>query len=159
MEATLTRDDMRHWVDEDTVDDEVLDDMIADVLATATTLAPCLDSDDLSDKHARAAIAIFRAAILRWVDSISGAVTQLTAGPFGQAIDTSVRRTGLLQPSEISQLQAICKAHQEIGARQAFTLSRLGGEAPNHAMTCSVYFGGDCSCGAILTLREPLWGY
>lgn len=157
-EATLTRESVRRFVTPEEVADDTLDEMIADVVAVARVAAPCLAGDDLSEDHARAAVAVMRDAVLRWVDSRSGAVTSVAAGPFAQAVDTTVRRSGHLQPSEIARLQEICRQHSTARRRQAFTLARLGDSGPRHTLICSVNFGGECSCGAVLSGGEPLWG-
>ena len=81
--------------------------MIADALAMAELVAPCITTDEFA--HAGAAKAILRAAILRWHDSGSGAVSQQVAGPFQQTLDTRTTRKSLFWPSEIDQLQNLCK--------------------------------------------------
>ena len=86
-------------------------------------------------------------AVKRWVEAGSGALSSQTAGPFGLQVDTRQRTGFNLWPSEITDLQAICKAPGE-GSRQAFSLDT----APTslvHQPWCDLNLGGTtCSCGA-----------
>ncbi len=159
-EALLTREAMRRFVTVEEIADDTLDDMIDDVSSTALALAPCLADDDLSEVHAKAAIAVLRGAVLRWVEYRTGEAVTTQAGPFSETVASPERRRGdLLWPTEIRQLQEICGRHQGESRRQAFTLSRFDGSAASsHPLICSVYYGGRCSCGVALTGDGPLWG-
>lgn len=96
--------------------------MIADAVAQAILVAPCLaDEGDLDANQKAAVTAVLRAAILRWNDSGSGAVFQQTAGPFSIMQDTRQVRRALFWPSEIEQLQAVC-AQVNGGSSGAFTI-------------------------------------
>ena len=53
-------------------------------------------------------------------------VVCVTAGPFGQTIDTRQRTGYNLWPSEISDLQAICKGLDATPSRQAFSVDTAG---------------------------------
>src|SRR4051794_39171076 len=87
--------------------------MIEDAEAMAILTAPCLSGLSVipAGETADAAVlrlskiagvkAILRAAILRWNEAGSGAVSAKTVGPFGQTIDTRVQRRSLFWPSEI----------------------------------------------------------
>lgn len=89
------------------IETEKAEAMIADAIAAATLNAPCLaDEASLTDQQKAAAKALLRAAVLRWNDAGTGAVTQQTAGPYQQSIDT--RRRNMFWPSEITDLQKIC---------------------------------------------------
>lgn len=131
--------------------------MIADAEAMAVLTAPCITDEAFSAAKKAAVKAILRAAILRWNDSGSGAVTSKTAGPFGQTIDTTRTRRALFWPSEIEQLQDMCS---ETGTSSAFAVDTVGlWGAIVHSQSCDLYFGGqDCSCGAVLTQGYPLYG-
>lgn len=93
--------------------------MVADALAMAKAVAPCILDDDFA--HPDAAKAIIRGAILRWFAADTGAVTTQQAGPYQQTIDSNTRRNGMYWPSEITQLQALCGT-----SAAAYSLS-LGG--------------------------------
>lgn len=128
--------------------------MIEDALAMAAMVAPCISSEDLTDSKAAAAKAIIRGAILRWHDSGSGAVSQQSAGPFQQTLDTRQPRRSLFWPSEIEQLEKLCRADDQGGA---WGYDTLGSGIIAHADVCSVNFGANyCSCGAVLA-GAPLW--
>lgn len=139
--------------------------MIDDATAMATKAAPCLaipagEEGALSLTDQAAAKAILRNAILRWNDSGTGAVSglQQTAGSFqvSQTLDTRSPRRGLLWPTEISDLQSICKDGAGSGAFEINTVPQ--DSAVVHALTCSIMFGATyCSCGAVLTARLPLY--
>lgn len=160
MVASLTRAAMRNHVSVEDVSDGALDDMIADVEAMAVTLAPCLQ-EELNEHHARAAVAVMRGAVLRWVEYYSGDTTFISAGPYSQSTTVPERKRGdLLWPSEISRLQEICRAHRGESERQAYTIERLAANGIRHTPYCDIYFNParGCSCGASLTGSEPLWG-
>ncbi|ADG96561.1 conserved hypothetical protein [Segniliparus rotundus DSM 44985] len=129
--------------------------MIADALAMARLVAPCVDKDDFP--FADAAKAVIRGAILRWEESGSGAISQQTAGPFGQTLDTRSPRRGMFLPSEIEQLQKMCRNASSSGAFSIDTAPNGGGVW--HDDACNLAFGASwCSCGANLTGDGPLWG-
>ena len=140
------------------VDDDKSQAMVADALAMAVLVAPCLNDDDFA--YAAAAKAIVRGAILRWVDAGSGALSQKseTRGPFteSETFDTRQVRRAMFWPSEIQQLQDLCKSGSETGA---FSVDTAGCGWANHADICSINFGASyCSCGAVLTnLAYPLY--
>lgn len=128
--------------------------MIADAQAMALAVAPCIA--DVGFEHIDAAKAILRAAILRWNAADTGAVATQTAGPFSVQLDTTTRRGGLFWPSEIEQLQRLCRDSSDDG--KAWSYDTVGGCGPQHADVCSVNFGATfCSCGANLTQGLPLW--
>ena len=129
--------------------------MIDDALAEARFIAPAIARDDF--EHADAAKAIIRGAILRWEESGSGAVSQQTAGPFGQTIDTRAPRRGMFLPSEIDLLKQMGRGSSRSGAFSIDTAPRGGGVW--HDDACNLAFGASwCSCGANLTGDGPLWG-
>lgn len=130
-----------------TIDEAKAEAMIADATAMAELVAPCLGDSELSDKKVAAAKAILRAAILRWHDSGSGALSQQAAGPFSQTMDTRQQRRSLFWPDEIEKLQQICRADSTDGG--AWSYDSLGWAGPQHADTCALNFGATyCSCGA-----------
>lgn len=139
-----------------TIDQAKAEAMIDDAEARATLVAPCILSGEFqADTGKMAAVkAILRAALLRWNDSGSGALTQQTAGPFNQSIDTRQGRKAMFWPSEIEDLQGLCST----SGAGAFDIDTVPGLGPCHAPACNIYFGrDDCSCGAALTGGEPLY--
>lgn len=158
MAVTLSVDAVRVLVDG--ADFEALELMCKDVLAVAVAVAPCLRRDELPDHITNAAQAILRNAVVRWAQADPSPAVQLSAGPFSQTIDTSQRKGGLLWPTEIKQLQDLCREVTQESERQAFMADQLP-SSPGmvHATTCDVWWAPSrCSCGAILTQRAPLWG-
>ncbi len=138
------------------IQEEKAGQMIADAVAMAAAVAPCITEDGF--EFAGAAEAIIRGAILRWNDSGSGAVTQVSAGPFSQSIDTRSGRKSLFWPSELNELQRLCAA----GSGSAFSIDTTppGQFRVLHSEMCSARFGGNfCDCGAVLNTASggPLW--
>lgn len=126
--------------------------MIEDALAMAERVAPCILEPTFP--YEAAAKAILRGAILRWHEAGTGAVQSQTAGPFGQTIDTRQQRRGMFWPSEIEQLQDLCKGPDTSGAFSVDTV----GLGIVHADTCALNFGATyCSCGADIA-GYPLYG-
>lgn len=124
--------------------------MIDDAMALAARVAPCITTAEFT--HEAAAKAILRGAVLRWNDSGTGAVTQQAAGPFSQTLDTRQTRRSMFWPSEISELQKLCRE----GSASAFTIDTVG-LGSVHADVCSINFGANyCSCGADIA-GFPLW--
>lgn len=116
MAELLTLDDLTPFAPD--IDPDKALAMIDDATALALRVAPCLSSDDF--EFADAAKAILRGAILRWNDSGSGALSQQGAGPFQVTYDTRQERRSLFWPSEIDQLQDLCRDGDLQGA--AFTI-------------------------------------
>ena len=99
--------------------------MIDDAIAVAARVAPCiLDADFAFDGAAKA---VLRGAILRWNDTGSGAFQQQSVGPFAMAVDTRQQRRGMFWPSEITQLQELCRDGDTQG--QAFTIDTTPADA------------------------------
>lgn len=96
--------------------------MIADALAMAARVAPCINDADFA--YPDAARAILRGAILRWHESGSGALQSQTAGPFGMQLDTRQQRRSMFWPSEITDLQALCGT-----SATSYTTSLAGSDA------------------------------
>lgn len=142
--VTITTDDLTPFA---TITPAKAEAMIADAMAIATLIAPCIATDDFA--HPDAAKAIIRGAVLRWNEAGSGALQQETAGPFSGTLDTRQIRRGMYWPSEITQLQDLCKDEQ---ISVAFSIDTLPAFATGHAEICSLNFGAQwCSCGAVLT--------
>ena len=98
-------------------------EMIADAEAMAASVAPCLSDVNvvLSDTQRSVVKAILRRAVLRWNEVGTGAVTQQSAGPFQQSLDTTRSAPkSLFWPSEIADLQAVCRDSDT--TRRAFSL-------------------------------------
>jgi len=97
--------------------------MIDDALALAARVAPCITDADFA--YPEAARAIIRGAILRWDEAGTGAMTQQSAGPFAQTLDTRQQRRGMFWPSEINDLTALCSS-----SSTSYTTSLAGPESP-----------------------------
>lgn len=116
--------------------------------ARASRVAPCLSATyppPSADQLAEAKL-ILVGAVIRWSKAGSGALQSQTALQFGVTYDTRQRGGYNLWPSEITQLQDICKSGTEGQAYSVDTVQSGGCHSP----ICSVYFGGTCSCGATL---------
>lgn len=149
----LTPDDLTAFA---VIDEPKAQAMIEDAMALAARVAPCITDEDFA--YAAAAKAILRGAVLRWHESGTGALTQKTenTGPFGHGVtyDTRQQRRGMFWPSEIEQLQELCRGPEASGA---FSIDTVGSSGIVHADICSINFGATyCSCGAILTQGLPL---
>ncbi|WP_082870749.1 hypothetical protein [Nocardia terpenica] len=118
MAIELTLEDLRPFAPDLAADKAAL--MIEDATATAESVAPCLVDMPTSDPRYRAAKAIIRGAVLRWADYGTGAVTQQSAGPYSQTIDTRPVRRAMFWPSEINDLVKLC--NQGRGKSKAFTI-------------------------------------
>ena len=157
--VTLTPADLAPFA---TIPEDQATAMIEDALAMAVLAAPCLSDGQLDPKYAAAAKAVIRGAILRWHEAGNGALTQRqqTAGPFSQneSYDTRSQRRGMFWPSEIAQLQDICRQAGDVTPNAAFSF-RLGGASSPHVPWCNLHFGATyCSCGADLTnYQYPLY--
>lgn len=114
--------------------------------ARASRVAPCLAATEepfpTEDQMAEARLVLI-GAVTRWSQAGSGSFQAKTVGPASITVDTRQRGGFNLWPSEITQLQDICKA----ASSKAFAIDTVscGGY---HSPICSVYFGGTCSCGA-----------
>lgn len=99
----------------DDVSSETVDDYIEDAWAKATAVVPIIEEDTWPPKPEKAdqIKAILRAIILRWHEAQSGAVTgrTQTAGPYAQGLqlDTRPKRGYTLMPSEVIDLQRVCR--------------------------------------------------
>ncbi|QFG09963.1 head-tail adaptor [Mycobacterium phage Antsirabe] len=150
---TLTPADLRNFV---TVTDAKAQDMIDDALGTAFIHAPCIFAEDFPAAKRKAAKAIVRGAIVRWAEAGSGAVTTQSSMSYSQTVDTRTPRRVMFMPSEVDGLKRLCRPDgEDRGA--AFAIDTLPTSTVEHAEICSIYFGGGCSCGAILTQRLPLY--
>lgn len=131
--------------------------MIDDATALAVLAAPCLDvsPSTLTQRQLDAVKAILRGAILRWVDSGTGALASQQAGPFGQTLDTRQPRWGMFTKAEAAQLRDVCGGVSPSGA---FSIDTVSCDYGLHADTCSLYFGAlYCSCGVDIA-GYPLFG-
>lgn len=152
MTTFLTVDDLAPFA---TLEVEKAEAMIADATAVALLAAPCLTNDELTETQLAAVKAVLRGAILRWNEAGTGALASQTAGPFSQTLDNRQQRRAMFWPSEIEQLQNICKVEGDGGA---FSIDSLPSCTAIHADICTLNFGGAyCSCGAVLTQLFPLY--
>lgn len=76
--------------------------------ARALRVAPCLADDGRDAARAEAKL-ILAGAVQRWAEAGAGGIQQVTAGPFGQTLDTRQRTGFNLWPSEIEVLQDLCQ--------------------------------------------------
>lgn len=128
--------------------------MIEDALALAARVAPCILTEEF--QFAGAARAILRGAILRWNEAGTGALQSERLEDYQYTTDTRYPASrGLFFPSEISQLQDLCRGEVDGGA---FAVGTIGVQRSMHADICSLNFGAlYCSCGAVLTMDLPLY--
>lgn len=121
---------------------------VTDGTITWTRIAPT------PDQLAEARL-ILVGAISRWSQAGAGSYSQQTAGPFSVSTDTRQRTGYNLWPSEISDLQALCKNADDNSAFSVDTVPDCWGV---HAETCSLAFGAlYCSCGVDIA-GEPIYG-
>jgi len=123
--------------------------------ARASRVAPCLAETDPAptDEQLAEAKLVLLGAVIRWSQAGAGALQSQQAGPFGFTLDTRQRGGFNLWPSEITQLQDICKKKDEDGKAFAIDTVPCGG---SHSPICSVYFGGICSCGLSIA-GQPIY--
>lgn len=152
MAVTITVEDLQ--VFEPDLDRKKAEILIKDGLALAARIAPCINDEDF--QFAGAAEAIIRSAILRWSESGGGGVTQeqQTVGPFSlnNTFSPNARRS-LFYPSEITELQKLCKANA--GGAFAIDTAFIPADV-RHAPECSVSMSSlvnghpvRCTCGAV----------
>lgn len=101
--------------------------LVNDYNALALVVAPCL-ADDLTEDKVRAAKAVLRRAVERRLDNSSGALQSETVGPYARTFDTRGNDYGILRPSEIAQLQAICGV--TANKQKAYSVSTAPPEQP-----------------------------
>src|SRR5699024_12204137 len=94
--------------------------MVAGANARAARVAPCLTETGNDSARAEARL-ILAGAVQRWAEAGAGAIQQVTAGPFGQTLDTRQRTGFNFWPSEIEVLQSLC-AEDNSGAFGVDTL-------------------------------------
>lgn len=128
-----------------------LDSTVADGTVTWERIGP---TDDVLAE----ARLILIGAVKRWTEAGSGAVSTRTTmtGPYmdTETIDTKVRTGYNLWPSEIAQLQELCKTGGTAVAFSVDTAPSLNGE---HLPWCSLNFGATyCSCGVDIA-GEPIY--
>jgi hypothetical protein len=141
---------------------ELVQTMVDGANAKASRVAPCLtwtgtpveqpapSADQLSEARL-----VLIGAISRWAQDGSGALQQQQAGPFGMTVDTRQRTGYNLWPSEITDLQAICKTAGAEG-RQAFSIDTAPA-CSDHLPWCSLMMGATyCSCGVDIA-GEPIY--
>ncbi len=147
--VTLTLEDLEPFA---TIERAKAEAMIADALALAAQVAPCIVTAEFL--YPAAAKAVLRRAVIRWHEAGSGARTTQAAGPFQETLETRPSR-GLFWPSEINELAGLCS---DGAGGDAFAVDTLGDGAIIHADICALNFGAlYCSCGAVLTLGWPLY--
>lgn len=122
MADVLTPSDFSPWGYSAT--DPKLVAMVADVMSQAKVLAPCIT--DPAFPYADAAKGYLRAAVLRRMEAGNGGLTtrQQGAGPF-QSMEVIDQRSNLaiLRPTDIADLQSLCRAFQPNDAARAGALN------------------------------------
>lgn len=139
------------------IEAEMLQMMVDGLNSRAVRVAPCLGEDPDPGLLAEAKL-ILIGVIKRWAEAGSGAFTQQTAGSFSVSMDTRQRTGWNLRPSEIGDLQDLCKQTTgNEGKAWSVAVGPVGVDA--HLPWCDLAFGGPrCSCGASLTAGEyPLY--
>lgn len=144
---------------------DLVDLMIQAANAKASRVAPCLTWDGSqvdqpapsADTLAEAKLVII-GAIRRWTEAGSGAISTKTTmtGPYmnTETLDTKQRTGYNLWPSEIAQLQDLCKTG---GTAAAFTVDVAPDVCGEHVPWCSLSLGATfCSCGADIA-GEPIY--
>lgn len=114
--------------------------------ARATRVAPCLLGQYPDEDKVAEAKLILVGAIVRWEKAGAGALQSRAAGSYSETVDTRQSTGYNLWPSEITQLQDICRTVEQGKAYSVDTVGSGGWHSP----ICSVSFGGSCSCGANL---------
>lgn len=109
MAVTLTINDLSPFAPN--LDEAQAEAMIADALALAARVAPCILDDDF--QYEAAAKAVIRGAILRWVESGSGVYRMQQAGPIQLVTDNRQGRKTLFWPTEVDELRALCGLHRQ----------------------------------------------
>jgi len=105
---------------------DMIDVMVAGANAQASRVAPCLTDTTTppsADQLAEAKLTLL-GAVKRWAEAGAGALQSQTAGPFGVTLDTRQRTGFNLWPSEITDLQAICRS-----SASSYTTSLAGPDA------------------------------
>lgn len=149
----LTVDDLKPFA---TIAEPKAKAMIEDAIGTAIIHAPCILAPDFPAAKRAAAKAILRGAVLRWNEAGTGAVQSQSSLSYSQTIDTRQPRKVMFFPSEVDALRRLCRPDTDTGG--AFSIDTLPTrEGIVHAEICSIYFGGGCSCGAILTQGLALY--
>lgn len=125
--------------------------------ARAARVAPCLSVEAKpgpTEQQVAEARLVLVGAIMRWSEAGAGAVQTRAAGPYSETLDTRQKTGFNLWPSEITQLQDICKSGEQEKAYAVDTVA--SGSA--HSPICSLYFGAGelCSCGATIA-GAPLY--
>lgn len=154
--AYIAADDLTPFAD---IASAKAEEMIADATAQAVLAAPCLlDEGDVPSHLVAAVKSVLRRAILRWNESGAGAFQSTKVGDLQEVQDTRQQPRSLLWPSEIEQLQQVCKLVTGATSGKAFSID-AGPGAPQHALTCAATLGANyCDCGAVLTGGLPLYG-
>lgn len=130
MTVLLELDDLTPFAPD--IDPTKAEAMIADAVAMASISAPCLQTpDSLTPIQAAAAKAIIRGAVLRWNETGAGALSAQAMGPFSVTLDTRQGRRTMFWPSEITELQKVCRGEGDGGA---FSIDTAAQPMRSHAV-------------------------
>lgn len=110
--------------------------MIDGAVARATLIAPCIGAFEFGGPAEVAARSIIVGAIARWADVGNGAITQQTAGPFSQTIDTTQAVRNLFTRQEVAELRALCG-----GSPAAYTIDQTPGASITNGLYGAVVNG------------------
>lgn len=125
-------------------DEIVVQAMIDDAEAVALAHVPEL-ADVVDEGKKKSIKAILRQAINRWIEGANGAVVTEAAGPFSHTLDTRSLRKTLFFNGEIEQMRVIAGRKTTTG--KAFSIDMTSSR--QHPWSCSINFGGQCSCGLV----------
>lgn len=115
---------------------ELVDTMVDAANARASRVAPCLtwtgtpeeEPAPTADQLAEAKLVLI-GAVMRWAEAGSGAWQQQQAGPYAITTDTRQRTGFNLWPSEIEDLQDICREAGSGGTGRAFEVDTMPADA------------------------------
>lgn len=138
---------------------ELVEVMVEGLNARASRVAPCLapePPETVDPAKLAEAKLILIGIIKRWVEAGSGAAVQQQMGPFAMTTDTRQRGGWKLWPSDIADLQDICKTITGTEGK-AFTVSLGPSCGSAHVPWCNLNLGADwCSCGTDIA-GEPIY--
>lgn len=149
--APITAEDLQKF--DANMEAATAEDMIRTAWVRALRLAPCLKEPDFDDPADLEIVKdVLRGAILRWSERGSGAVTQRTAGEYGETLKES--DSALFRPQEIRDLQSLCSGYRKRGRASTISTLPTSQAYVQHADWCAWNFQANptfCDCGALLS--------
>ena len=133
------------------IEESLLQLMVDGLNARALRVAPCLagnGEDDPDPSLLAEAKLILISVIKRWSEAGSGALSSEQRGPMSVTVDTRQRSGWNLRPSDISDLQDLCKESSASDGK-AFSVDVGPTATAIHLPWCSLLMGATyCSCGS-----------